>query len=61
MPIRKSFYSYFHNKAIRKIFESKTEISRIAAGRFVRRSLILAQHDYELKFNCMSIHIKPTY
>ena len=59
MPIRKSFYSYFHNKPIKKIFESKTEISCIAAGHLVRRSLILAQH--ELKFNYMSIHIKPTY
>ena len=38
------------NRAIKKTFDSKTEISPIAAGRLVRWSLILAQYDYELKF-----------
>ena len=37
------------NKAIKKIFDSKTEINPIAAGRLVRWSLILTQYDYELK------------
>ena len=38
------------NKAIKKIFDSKTEMSPIVAERLVRWSLILAQYDYELKF-----------
>ena len=38
------------NKAIKKIFDSKTEICPITDGRLVRWSLILAQYDYELKF-----------
>ena len=33
----------------RQIFDSKTEISHIAAGRLVRWSLILKQYVYELK------------
>ena len=44
------------NKAIKKIFDSKTEISPIAAGRLVRWSLILAQYDYELKFRSTKEH-----
>ena len=44
------------NRAIKKIFDSKTEISPIAAGRLVRWSLILAQYDYELKFRSTQEH-----
>ena len=44
------------NRAIKKIFDSKTEISPIAAGRLVRWSLILAQYDYELKFRSTQQH-----
>ena len=38
------------NQAIKEIFDSKTEISPIAAGHLVRWSLILARYDNELKF-----------
>ena len=44
------------NKAIKKIFDSKTEMSPIAAGRLVRWSLILPQYDYELKFRSTKEH-----
>ena len=44
------------NKAIKKIFDSKTELSPIAAGYLVRWSLILAQYDYELKFRSAKEH-----
>ena len=44
-----NFYTCHVNKAFKKIFDSTTEISPIAAGRLVRWSLILAQYDYELK------------
>ena len=44
------------NKAIKKIFDSKTEMSPIAAGCLVRWSLILAQYDYELKFRSTKEH-----
>ena len=44
------------NRAIKKTFDSKTEISPIAAGRLVRWSLILAQYDYELKFRSTKKH-----
>ena len=44
------------NKAIKKIFDSKTEMSPIAAGCLVRWPLILAQYDYELKFRSAKEH-----
>ena len=44
------------NKAIKKIFGSKTEISSTAARRLVRWSLILAQYNYELKFRSTKEH-----
>ena len=43
------FYTCHVNKAFKKICDSTTEISPIAAGRLVRWSLILAQYDYVLK------------
>ena len=44
------------NKAIKKIFDSKTEIGHIAAGRLVRWSLILSQCDYELEYRSTKKH-----
>ena len=44
------------NKAIKKIFDSKTEISPIAARHIVRCTLIPAQYDYELKFRSTKQH-----
>ena len=44
------------NKAIKKIFESKTEMSPIVAGLLVRWSLMLAQYDYELNFRSTKKH-----
>ena len=44
------FFLITDNIAIKKVFDSKTEMSAIAAERLVRWSLILAQCDHELKF-----------
>ena len=44
------------NKAIKKIFNSKTEISPIAGEHLVSRSLIFAQYDYELEFKPTKEH-----
>ena len=44
------------NKAIKKIFNSKTEISSIAGEDLVRRSLMVAQYDYELEFKPTKEH-----
>ena len=44
------------NKAIKKIFDPKTEIGPIAAGGLVRWSLILSQYDYELEYRSTKKH-----
>ena len=44
------------NKAIKKIFNPKTEISSIAGEDLVRRSLMVAQYDYELEFKPTKEH-----
>ena len=44
------------NRAIKKLFDSTTEISPIAAGCLVRWSLIITQYDYELKFRSTKEH-----
>ena len=47
------------NKAIKKIFDPKTEIGPIVAGRLVRWSLILSQYDYELEYRLAKKHCNP--
>ena len=54
--LRNHFIFTTDNKAIKKIFDSKTEISTIPAGRLVRWSLILAQYDYGLNFRSTKEH-----
>ena len=44
------------NKAIKKIFDPKTENGPIAAGRLVRWSLLLSQYDYELEYRSTKKH-----
>ena len=45
------------NKAIKKIFDLKTEINSIAAGRFVPWELLLIQYDYTLEFRKSNKHV----
>ena len=54
--LRNHFIPITDNNAIKKIFDSKTEINLIAAGSLVRWSLILAQYDYKLQFRSTKEH-----
>ena len=45
------------NKAIKNIFDPKTEINSIAAGRLVRWALLLTQYNYTLKFRKSNKHL----
>ena len=54
--LRNRFILTTDNKAIKKIFDPKTEIGPIAAGRLVRWSLILSQYNYELEYRPTKKH-----
>ena len=45
------------NKAIKKIFDPKTEINSIAAGRLARWALLLTQYNYTLEFCKSNKHL----
>ena len=56
---RNYFFLTTDNKAIQKIFDSKTGANPIAARRLLRWSLILAQHDHELKSRSSKEYCNP--
>ena len=45
------------NKAIKNIFDPKTEINSIAAGRLARWALLLTQYNYTLEFCKSNKHL----